>query len=172
MKQIFLCLFLVAALVGCGTNGSITITTTTLPAATIGTAYSQTLAATGGTTPYTWSVTSGTLPSGITLSTSGVISGTPTSAGSTFTVSVSDSSSSILTNTQSLIIQSILPAGQNVTLASGQSIMVPSGTTVTDTNNNVVTVNGDNNTIYTTAGAVVAAPSGDTSIADNTVVAQ
>jgi len=172
MKRIFLCLFLVAALMGCGNSSSVTISTTTLPAATIGAAYSQTLTATGGTTPYTWSVTSGTLASGLTLSTSGVISGTPTSVGSTFTVSVSDSSNPISTSTQSLIIQSILGAGQTVTLATGQSISVPSGTTVTDTNNNIVTVNGDNSTVNTTAGAVVSAPSTATGTADNTVIAQ
>jgi hypothetical protein len=69
------------------------ITTTTLPAATIGTAYSQTIAVTGGTAPYTFAV-SGSLPAGLSLNTStGVISGTPTTAGSsTFTITVTDSS--------------------------------------------------------------------------------
>ena len=58
-----------------------TITTTTLATGEVGTAYNQTLAATGGTTPYTWSVISGALPTGLSLgSSSGVISGTPTVA--------------------------------------------------------------------------------------------
>jgi len=53
-------------------------------------AYSQSLSASGGTTPYSWSVTSGNLPSGLSLSSGGTISGTPTSAGtSSFTVQVS-----------------------------------------------------------------------------------
>ncbi len=73
-------------------SGPVTITTTSLPDGTIGTAYSQTLAATGETTPYTWAVTTGTLPAGLTLAAStGIISGTPTAAAtSSFTVTVTD----------------------------------------------------------------------------------
>jgi len=49
-----------------------------LPGGAVGVAYSQTLAAIGGTTPYTWSITTGALPDGLTLNSStGVISGTP-----------------------------------------------------------------------------------------------
>lgn len=71
----------------------LTITTTSLPNGTVGTAYSATLAATGGTPPYTWTE-SGTLPAGLTLSSSGTISGTPTAAGtSSFTIQVKDSAS-------------------------------------------------------------------------------
>ncbi|MBI5399600.1 hypothetical protein HZB07_03175, partial [Candidatus Saganbacteria bacterium] len=57
-----------------------TITTSSLPSGTVGIAYSQALAATGGTTPYTWSISAGTLPAGLTLSSAGVISGSPTTA--------------------------------------------------------------------------------------------
>ncbi|MDP1681402.1 MAG: Ig-like domain-containing protein [Burkholderiales bacterium] len=68
------------------------LSTTTLPAGTVGSSYNQTLAATGGTPPYTWSITSGSLPAGLNLNgTTGVISGTPTTVGtSNFTVRVSD----------------------------------------------------------------------------------
>src|SRR5688572_13963446 len=60
----------------------INITTNSpLPDGVVATAYSQTLAATGGTGPRTWTVVSGSLPAGLTLSTAGVISGTPTTAG-------------------------------------------------------------------------------------------
>ncbi|MBK8036990.1 MAG: putative Ig domain-containing protein [Verrucomicrobiaceae bacterium] len=59
---------------------TITISPASLPNALIGTAYSQTLTATGGTASYTWSVSSGTLPAGLTLTTAGVLSGTPTAA--------------------------------------------------------------------------------------------
>jgi len=70
------------------------ITTTSLPNGVIGTAYSQTLQVAGGVPPITWAVSKGTLPPGLTLSTStGTITGTPTAAtaagGSTFTVSAS-----------------------------------------------------------------------------------
>lgn len=75
-------------------SNNITITTTNLSGGTVGTAYSTTLSATGGTSPYTWAISSGTLPAGLTLSSSGAISGTPTSAGTaTFTVRATDSAS-------------------------------------------------------------------------------
>src|SRR5439155_24324950 len=86
------------------------ITTTTLSAGVQNLTYSTTLAANGGTTPYTWSITSGTLPSGLGLNSStGVISGTPTVLGtSSFTVQVTDANSQ--SATQGLSI-TIAPAG-------------------------------------------------------------
>jgi hypothetical protein len=55
-----------------------TITTTALAAGTVGTAYSATLAGSGGITPYIWSVNTGSaLPACLTMTTAGVISGTP-----------------------------------------------------------------------------------------------
>jgi hypothetical protein len=69
-----------------------TISTATLPAATVGIAYNQTMAATGGVHPFTWSISAGNLPAGLTVSNAGVISGTPTGTPGTakFTVTVSD----------------------------------------------------------------------------------
>ena len=104
-KLAFLCGVLVLGLLaGCGGGSgstpppppaALSITTTSpLTAGTVNTAYSITLAATGGTGADTWSTTSGTLPAGLTLSSGGVLSGTPTTAGSSsFTVSVTDSGS-------------------------------------------------------------------------------
>jgi hypothetical protein len=67
------------------------ITTNTLPNGTVETTYNQTLTATGDT-PITWSVASGSLPTGLTLSTAGVISGTPTATGTfNFTVQATNS---------------------------------------------------------------------------------
>jgi trimeric autotransporter adhesin len=76
-------------------------TASPLPQATIGTPYSVTLAATGGNGgPYTWTLASGTLPAGLTLSPGGVISGTPSAAGTaTFTVSVGDPTTGTFTLT-------------------------------------------------------------------------
>jgi hypothetical protein len=73
--------------------GALGIITASLPNGLVGTAYTATLAAMGGQTPYTWSVTSGSLPAGLTLAAAtGVISGTPTAAeDKTFTVRVEDS---------------------------------------------------------------------------------
>jgi hypothetical protein len=72
-------------------NASVTITTTTLPPATLNTLYNAQLSATGGYGTYTWSATPGSLPPGLQLSSGGVISGTPTAVGS-FKVYVQDSS--------------------------------------------------------------------------------
>ena len=75
-------------------GGTLTITTpATLPGGTINQSYSATLAASGGIEPYTWSITSGALPTGLHLDTStGAISGAPTASGTTmFTVTVQDS---------------------------------------------------------------------------------
>ena len=103
------------------------ITTAGLPDGQIGTAYSARLAATGGVSPYTWSLSSGALPAGLTVgAANGVVSGTPTQAGQfNFTVQVSDSSSptrrtapralqiSVTTTTPPLQIStSSLPGGQ------------------------------------------------------------
>ncbi len=74
-------------------QSQLTITTTSLPAGIVGITYSATLGATGGTPPYTWSLTSGTLPPGLMLDgNTGVISGTPTAANTYgFTLQVADS---------------------------------------------------------------------------------
>ncbi len=74
----------------------VTITTSSLPSATVGTAYSATLAASGGTPPYgSWTVSSGALPPGLTLNaSSGAIGGAPTTASGSpfnFSVTVKDS---------------------------------------------------------------------------------
>ncbi len=70
----------------------LTISTTSLPAGITGTAYSQTIAASGGLAPLAYSVTSGSLPANLTInSQTGVISGTPTAPGtSNFTIQVLD----------------------------------------------------------------------------------
>ena len=72
----------------------VSIVTSALPSGSAGVAYLEGVGATGGTPPYTWSLKSGNLPTGLTMqSSSGVISGTPTAQGSsTFTVSAQDSS--------------------------------------------------------------------------------
>jgi len=77
---------------GGGVGGTpLTVTTTSLPPATSQGAYAQTLAASGGTPPYNWSVAVGTLPQGVTLTASGVLSGIPIIPGSYgFTVQVTD----------------------------------------------------------------------------------
>ena len=77
-----------------GGPGPLSITTSSLEGGTTGSSYSQTIAASGGTSPYSWSLVAGlgTLPAGLTLNSNGTVTGTPTTAGSsTFTVRVTDS---------------------------------------------------------------------------------
>jgi hypothetical protein len=94
------------------------ITTSSLPDATVGSAYSQDLSASSGTSPYSWSVTSGSLPAGLSLASDGTISGTPTTAGtSTFTVQLTDSSSPASTVTAQLSL-TVDPAALAVTTSS------------------------------------------------------
>lgn len=101
-------------------SSPLSITTTSLPSATEGTGYSYTLSATGGTTPYSWTVVSGSLPSSITLQASGLLSGTPSEAGQfTFTVQVSDSSSPPETASQQFTLTvSTSSGGGNAPLAA------------------------------------------------------
>ncbi len=77
--------------------------TNTLPSVTVNQPYNQTLALSGGTAPYTVSLASGTLPAGLMISQSGVISGTPTASGNfPFMLRVTDSMGQ--TSTSSFLI--------------------------------------------------------------------
>jgi hypothetical protein len=87
-------------------TGALQITTTNLPDGMKNVAYTGTVQAVGGTSPYAWSILSGSLPDGLTINaTTGVISGTPTANGNfTFTVKVTDSAGTPNTDTQNLTI--------------------------------------------------------------------
>ena len=86
-------------------SGPPVITTTSLPNGVVGTAYNQTLTATG-TSPITWSVSSGSLPNGLSLNAAtGVISGTPTTATTyNFTVTATNGTTPDSTKTLSITI--------------------------------------------------------------------
>lgn len=81
--------------VGTITNDDVpvTINPASLPNGTVTAAYSQALGASGGAGPYSYAVTAGALPAGLTLSPAGVLSGTPT-AGGTFNVTITATDSS------------------------------------------------------------------------------
>jgi hypothetical protein len=86
-------------------SGTLSLTAT-LPIAIVGVPYSYTLQATGGTPPYTYSLTAGSLPPGITLQSNGVISGTPTQPGaSSFTATVTDNISATASVPLILLVQ-------------------------------------------------------------------
>jgi len=87
---------------------ALTVTTTSsLPAATVGLAYSQKLpvVASGGTAPYTWSITAGAVP-GLTFDPSSLtLSGTPSTAGAfNFTIQATDSANLTATRSLSLTV--------------------------------------------------------------------
>jgi hypothetical protein len=85
---------------------AVEITTLTIPNASLGQHYDQTLEVIGGTPPYSWDLTAGGIPEGITLDgPAGAISGQPTSADTAhFTVRVTDSSIPPLTDIQHLTL--------------------------------------------------------------------
>jgi hypothetical protein len=119
---------------------ALAVTTTSLAGAALGVAYSQTLQATGGVQPYQWSITSGSLPSGLTLSSAGVISGTPNGSTGTsnFTVTVTDSQTpthktssanlSIMVSVAPLSIVTTSLAGGSVGTPYSQTLMANGGT--------------------------------------------
>ena len=90
------------------TAGSLTITTVSpLFNGTVGSPYSQQFQASGGTQPYTWSVASGQVTPLTLNATTGVLQGTPTSAGTlNFTIQVTDASSRTASQAFSLTIMS------------------------------------------------------------------
>jgi len=134
-----------AYILGLGFSPPVVITTTSLPGATYGAAYTSGVGATGGSTPYTWSISAGALPGGVTLDpSSGAISGVPTAAGTfDFTVKATDSSSPAKSATQplSITVAPIVPdppTGVSGTPGNGRVALTWSapvgdgGSTVTD----------------------------------------
>ncbi len=99
-------------------NGTLIIATgSNLPSGIVNSAYSTTLSASGGQTPYSWNVTSGALPAGLTLSpSSGTINGTPTVAGTTsFTITLTDKAG----NLQSQVFTiTVAGAGSGITITN------------------------------------------------------
>ncbi|HLY18876.1 MAG TPA: putative Ig domain-containing protein, partial [Bryobacteraceae bacterium] len=100
-------------------NTAPTITTTSLPADDVGIAYSANLLASGGTSPYAWTV-NGSLPAGLTMTANGAISGTPTTPGtSTFTVTVRDTAGGTKTSGNLSITINAVPTVQTASLPNG-----------------------------------------------------
>jgi uncharacterized protein YhjY with autotransporter beta-barrel domain len=148
----------------------LTVNPATLPAATQGTAYSQTITGSGGVAPYTYAIVSGALPAGLTLNTStGVISGTPTATGAfNLTVQATDSASTPNTGTRAYTLN----VGGNVLTVNPSSL--PAGTQGTAYNQTVSATGGTGPytfsvasgslpaglTLNTSTGAITGTPTG------------
>lgn len=95
-----------------------------LPSGTVGSAYRVVLTASGGAAPYSWSLTAGTLPGGISLTPGGILSGTPTAAGTFgFTLKATDSRGATATRDFTLTVAS---ASQQLTITTTS---LPNGST-------------------------------------------
>ena len=129
------------------TSASLAVTTATLPNGVIGTAYVRKIQATGGVTPFTWTVSSGALPRGLALGTSTsntvTVSGMPNTftQGGKFTIEVADSAQhiatqaytvSVLSQTDSLVLS---PAG----LDFGNQLVGKKSSALTETLTNTAT---------------------------------
>ena len=121
------------------TSSAVTITSSSLPAGTVGSSYSATLTASGGTYPYTWSLGSGSkLPAGLSLSAStGALTGTPTNAGSySFSVVATDAthtqskptSVTVTINSLALGISNSALASATANVSYSQTLIATGGT--------------------------------------------
>jgi len=108
----------------------LTFTPATIPDGIYGSVYSdQTITVTGGTAPYTFSITASSLPPGMSISSDGIISGTPTAAGTyTFTVTVQDNTTApgpiVESQDYTLVIDQVplTITGNNVTMPYGGTL--------------------------------------------------
>ncbi len=129
------------------TISRLTMSNAPLPGATLGSAYTATVTASGGLQPYPWSVEAGSLPTGLNLgAASGTISGTPTATGTfVFTVKVSDAESSPMT----------LSSGFTLTVSTSSTVNSPApSASFTLCGSNVFGIQGF---VGTTGPAVMAA---------------
>lgn len=120
-----------------GPGGGLTVATVTLPTGTVGASYNGALSATGGTPPYSWTQTAGTIPGGLNLQGTGMILGTPSAVtggpvGLTFQVTDSASGTASATvnltiNAAPLITTPSLPGGE-VGVPYSQTLATSGGT--------------------------------------------
>jgi len=134
----------------------ITLSPATLPASSVGTAYSQQITASGGTAPYVFTLTSGTLPTGLTLTPTGLIAGTPTAAGTfTFTIRATDANGCFASIAYTLVITAVPPPGCPAIALNPPT--VPDGTTGTPYSQQFTGSGGTAPYVFTVVGGTVPA---------------
>jgi hypothetical protein len=107
----------------------ITLTPATLPNGKVAVAYSQTIVGNGGTAPYTFDVTTGALPAGLTLTTSGTLAGTATTAGPfTFTIRGTDANGCFASVSYAIVIAAATPVPPNCPAITLAPPTLPDGT--------------------------------------------
>ncbi len=100
-----------------------------LPQATHAGAFNQTISVSGGTAPYTYAVTAGSLPQGVSLSTAGVLAGAPSQAGSfAFTVEVRDANGFSGTQAYELTVAQAAQAIAGFSANPAAPVFSPNGT--------------------------------------------
>jgi hypothetical protein len=139
-------LFLLLAVPEVGSPAQITLSPGSFPIATAGTSYNQTITASGGTGPYSYAITAGALPTGLTLTAAtGVISGTPVGSGTAnFTIRAQDSLGSKGTQAYNLPVQTLLTSTVSLRVASKiyDATPVPTFSAGKFTLNTILTNNG------------------------------
>lgn len=124
----------------------------TLSSGTVATAYSASVSASEGTAPYSFEVTAGSLPDGLSLSSTGTVSGTPTTAGaSNFTITATDSNGATGSASYSLTVTS-----PDVAFAfSPSSGSLPGAMAGEDYSQSITARNGSGSLLYSvTAGSL------------------
>jgi hypothetical protein len=115
-----------------GAPPPLVVTTKSLPTGEVDVAYAATLSASGGTPPYQWSIKSGALSAGLSLSASGSISGTPTTTSSaSVTFEVKDSSSPVLMQSATLPLKVNAELAVTTTSLPGAQVGKPYTATLT-----------------------------------------
>ena len=111
---------------------AVTITTTSLPGGQVGVAYSQFVSATNGQPPFSWSISVGPLPAGLTIdSNTGEVGGLPTTAGTfPFTVQVTDDLADTATAALSIVIDPPVPPTITTTALPDGAVGVPYNVTL------------------------------------------
>jgi hypothetical protein len=148
---------------GCNSNGGpllfvscaavcpvITLSPPTLPGGSQGTPYSQQLTAVGGAAPYTFTLTTGTLPTGITLTPAGLLAGTPTVSGSfPITITATDINACTGSQAYTLVIGSptqvtivIIPSSRTIVVGTSSTLSVRIN--IPQATNTIVTLTSSN----------------------------